>query len=277
MDEQIVAIYVIVSELLQAIRHYEDKQCQMNDAEVMTTAIVAVLFFGGNYEAARRLLAEPRYIPKMLGKSRFNRRLHRVKPLFLRLFALLGEQWKALNAESIYIIDTFPVAACDNYRINRCQLYQGEAYRGYIASKKRYFYGLKIHLLVTKEGQPVELFLTPGADSDVACLDLFDFDLPDGSEVYADRIYNDYLLEDVINETGTLRFEPLRKKNSKRPHPPWRRAWISFHRKRIETTGSLFEQRLPKHIHAVTALGFELKVVLFVLALSFDFVFKVAT
>jgi hypothetical protein len=39
----------------------------------------------------------------------------------------------------------------------------------------------------------------------------------------------------------------------------------------------LFEQRLPKHIHAVTALGFELKVVLFVLALSFDFVFKVAT
>jgi hypothetical protein len=277
MDEQIVAIYVIVDELLQAIHHREDKQCRMRDAEVMTTAIVAALFFSGNYEAARSLLAEPRYMAKMLSKSRFNRRLHRVKPLFLRLFALLGAHWKDLNADSIYIIDTFPVAACDNYRIDRCRLYQGEAYRGYIASKKRYFYGLKIHLLVTKDGQPVELFLTPGADSDVACLDLFDFDLPDGSEVYADRIYNDYLLEDVINETGTVRFEPLRKKNSKRPHPPWQRAWISFHRKRIETTGSLLEQRLPKHIHAVTALGFELKVVLFTLALSFDFVFKVAT
>jgi hypothetical protein len=277
MDEQIVAIYVIVSELLQAIHHYEDEQCQMSDAEVMTTAMVAVLFFGGNYEAARRLLAESRYVPKMLSKSRFNRRLHRVRSLFLRLFALLGEHWKGLNADSIYVIDTFPIAACDNYRINRCRLYQGEAYRGYIASKKRYFYGLKIHLLVTKDGQPVELFLTPGADSDVACLDLFDFDLPDGSEIYADRIYNDYLLEDVINETGTIRFDPLRKKNSKRPHLPWRHAWISLHRKRIETTGSLLEQRLPKHIHAVTALGFELKVVLFILALSFDFVFKVAT
>ena len=277
MDEQIVAIYVMVDELLQSIRHYEDEQCRMSDAEVMTTAIVAVFFFGGNYEAARRLLAEPQYIPRMLGKSRFNRRLNRVKSLFLRLFALLGEHWKALNAESIYIIDTFPVAACDNYRIDCCRLYRGEAYRGYIASKKRYFYGLKIHLLITKAGQPVELFLTPGADSDVACLDLFDFDLPDGAEVYADRIYNDYLLEDVINETNSVRFDPLRKKNSKRPHPPWRRAWISYHRKRIETTGSLFEQRLPKHIHAVTPLGFELKVVLFILALSFDFVFKVAT
>ena len=277
MDEQIVAIFVIVSELLQAIDHQEDRQCQMSDAEVMTTALVAALCFGGNYEAARKLLAGPRYIPDMLSKSRFNRRLHRVKPLFLRLFALLGEHWKALNADSIYIIDTFPVVACDNYRIRRCRLYQGEAYRGYVASKKKYFYGLKIHLLVTKGGQPVELFLTSGADSDVACLDLFDFDLPDGSEIFADRIYNDYLLEDVINETGTIRFEPLRKKNSKRPQPPWRRYWISLHRKQIETTGSLLEQRLPKHIHAVTAIGFELKVVLFVLALSLDFVLKVAT
>jgi hypothetical protein len=273
MDEQIVAIFVIVSDLLQAIGHREDQQCRLSDAEVMTTAIVAALFFGGNYELARRLLAEPQYMPAMLSKSRFNRRLHRLRPLFLRLFALLGEHWKEVNADSIYIIDTFPVAACDNYRIRRCRLYQGEDYRGYIASKKKYFYGLKIHLLVTKEGQPVELFLTPGADSDVACLDLFDFDLPDGSEVYADRIYNDYLLEDVINETGTIRFVPLRKKNSKRPHPPWLHYWISRHRKQIETAGSLLERRLPKHIHAVTAVGFELKVVLFVLALSLDFLF----
>jgi hypothetical protein len=277
MDQQIVAIFVIVSELLQAIHHQEDKQCRMSNAEVMTTALVATLFFGGNYEAARHLLAERRYMPDMLSKSRFNRRLHRIKPLFLRLFALLGEHWKALNADSIYIIDTFPVAACDNYCIRRARLYQGEGYRGYIASKKKYFYGLKIHLLVTKGGQPVELFLTPGTASDVACLDLFDFDLPDGSEVYADRIYNDYLLEDVINETGAIRFAPLRKKKSKRPHPPWYHYWISLHRKQIETTGSLLERRLPKHIHAVTAVGFELKVVLFILALSLDFAFKVAT
>jgi hypothetical protein len=45
----------------------------------------------------------------------------------------------------------------------------------------------------------------------------------------------------------------------------------------IETTGSLLERRLPKSIHAVTAVGFELKVVLFVLAESFTHLFKVAT
>ena len=276
MDDKIVAIYTIVSDFLMAIHHDEDPQRQMSDAEVMTTGIVAALFFAGNYESARSLLAEPHYFPAMLSKSRFNRRLHRVKAKFLSLFALLGEHWKELNSDSLYAIDTFPVAACDNYRIKRCHLYQGEAYRGFIASKKRYFYGLKIHLVVTKDGQPVEFFLTPGADSDVECLDLFDFDLPPGSEVYADRIYVNYVLEDVFNEAGIL-FKPLRKKSLTRQWEPWERYWISLHRKMIETSGSLIERILPKSIHAVTSVGFELKVSLFILAMSFGNVFKVAT
>jgi hypothetical protein len=44
-----------------------------------------------------------------------------------------------------------------------------------------------------------------------------------------------------------------------------------YFRKRIETSGSLIEQMLPKSIHAVTAAGLELKVVLFVTALSASF------
>ncbi len=276
MDGKIVAIYTIVSDFLLAIHHYEDPQCQMSDAEVMTTAIVAALYFGGNYESARSLLADQRYIPTMLSKSRFNRRLHRVKGKFLTLFALLGEHWKDLNTDSIYAIDTFPIAACDNYRIRRCRLYQGEKYRGYIASKKEYFYGLKIHLVVTKGGQPVEFFLTPGSESDVANLDLFDFDLPPSSEVYADRAYSNYVLEDVLHE-AEIDFRPLRKKNLKRQWEPWQHYWIHLHRKTVETAGSLIERLLPKTIHAVTSTGFELKVSLFVLAMSFNHAFKVAT
>jgi hypothetical protein len=42
-------------------------------------------------------------------------------------------------------------------------------------------------------------------------------------------------------------------------------------RKIVETTGSLIERLLPKSIHAVTAKGFELKVMLFVLASSINF------
>jgi hypothetical protein len=64
---------------------------------------------------------------------------------------------------------------------------------------------------------------------------------------------------------------PLRKKNSKRPVPPWIQYLLACYRKVIETTGSLLEQLLPKHIHAVTPKGFELKLALFVLATGFNF------
>src|ERR671931_2509198 len=116
-----------------------------------------------------------------------NSRLHRLTDLFVMLFDLLGCTWKQLNTEAIYIIDSFPVAVCDNYRILRAKLYQHERYRGYIASKKRYFYGLKVHLMVTKDGQPVECFITPGSYSDVRALPTFQFDVPEGSRLYADK------------------------------------------------------------------------------------------
>lgn len=267
MDTEIIAVYCLCDDLLKAMHHVEDRQCRMTDAEVMTTAIVAARYFGGNIELARALLKQRRYMPTMLSRSRLNRRLHRVKGFFLSLFSALAEQWKALNSQAVYVIDTFPVAVCDPYRIMRARIYQGEAYRGYTASKRRHFYGLKIHLLVTAQGQPVEFFLTPGRCADVSGLYGFDYHLPGGATICADKAYNDYRVEEELAESG-ITLLPIRKKTSKRHYPPWLSAWVSTQRKVVETAGSLIQRRLPKTIHAVTAAGFEMKVVLFVLGLS---------
>jgi hypothetical protein len=127
-----------------------------------------------------------------------------------------------------------------------------------------------VHLLVTKDGQPVECVLTPGSYSDVRMLKAFRFDVPEGSHVYADKAYNDYAMEDVLLEASQIRLYPIRKKDSKWPLPPYI-AYVQHHyRKRIETVGSLIERMLPKMIHAVTSAGFELKVFLFVLAYSIN-------
>jgi len=270
MDTQIVAVFCLCDDMIKALHHYEDPQCQMCDAEVMTTAIVAALHYRGNFELARHALQDEGYIPNMLGKSRFNRRLHRIQDMFLTLFRLLGETWKSLNSQSIYVIDSFPIAACDNYRICRSRRYTGEAWRGRQASKKRFFYGLKIHLMVTEHGQPVEFFLTPGSTSDTTAYRYYEFDLPSEAWITADKAYTDYDVEDAINETG-MRMRPMRKSNSKRPFAAWIFYLQSTYRKIVETTGSLIERLLPKSIHAVTARGFELKVGLFVLATSINF------
>ena len=269
MDRKIILVYCLCADLLIALHHREDRQCTMSDAEVMTTAIVAALFFGGKYERTRELLQEQGYIPNMVSKSQLSRRLHRLEPLFVTLFQVLGESFKALNEESVYILDSVPVAVCDNIRIRRNKLYGDKDHHGYQASKHRYFYGVKIHLLVTKDHQPVEFFLSPGSFSDTDALTQFDFDLPEGSRVFADKAYTKYLVEDLLAEVG-IQLAPDRKKNSKRPLRPWVRFFLRHYRNQVETAGSLIERLLPKSIHAVTAKGFELKVILFTLASSIN-------
>jgi hypothetical protein len=270
MDDKIIATFCLCDDLLKAIHHQEDGQCQMNDAEIMTTALVASLFFRGNQESARAMLKQHGYIPHMVSKSRFSRRLHRIKALFIVFFDLLAHIWKTLNTDAVYSIDSFPIAVCDNIRIRRSKIYSKEDFRGYQASKKRYFYGLKIHLMVTQDGQPVECFLTPGSVGDVDALKYYAYELPDGAIIYADKAYNDYEIEDLLQEVDHIQLLPIRKKNSKRALSPSVAFVQSYHRKRVETAGSLIAQLLPKSIHAVTSQGFELKVALFVIASSLN-------
>jgi len=210
----------------------------MNDAEIMTTALTASLFFRGNHESARALLKQHGYIPHMVSKSRFSRRLHRIKTLFIILFDLLGNIWKMLNTDAVYVIDSLPVAVCDNIRIRRSRIYSKEDFRGYQASKKRYFYGLKIHLMMTQDGQPVECLLTPGGFGDVDALKYYAYELPNGAIIYADKAYNDYEIEDLLKEVAHIELLPMRKKNSKRALSPSVTFVQSYRRKRVETAGS---------------------------------------
>ena len=220
MDSEIIAIYCLCDDFLKSVQHHDDPQVTMSDAEVMTVALVAAFHFSGNYAKARELLAEHGYIPHMLSRSRLSRRLHRVKPWLLMLFGSLSEWAKVQTQEDVYLVDTMPIGACDNIRIPRAKLYQEEQYRGYQASKRRSFYGLKLHLMVTHDAIPVAFFLTPGSTSDTQGLQWFDFDLPSESWIIADKAYNDYELEDIL-KAANLHLLPMRKSNSKRPFPPY--------------------------------------------------------
>ena len=78
MDGTIVTCYCLCDDLLQALHHHNDPQCQLSDAEILTIAIVAARFFSGNHALALIFMAEQGYVPVQLSESRFNRRLYRV-------------------------------------------------------------------------------------------------------------------------------------------------------------------------------------------------------
>lgn len=269
MQEQIITIYCVCADFLCAYGHKEDPQARMSDAEVMTTALVAATFFTGNQELARVFLQEHGYIPHMLSKSRLNRRLHALPDtLWQALWHILAVCAQHNNPSGEYVVDSCPVPVCDNIRIRRCKLYQDEAYRGVIASKHRYFYGLKVHLLIAGNGQPVEIVLAPGSDADITMFRALPLDLPEASEVHADAAYTDYTVEDFLSDHAGVDLIAARKKNSTRQVPGWV-SYLSQHtRKRVETTFSQINLRFATCIHAVMPRGFELKGFLTVLAFA---------
>ena len=268
MQLQIITIYCLCADFLIAYGYKDDKQARVTNAEIMTIALVAAWLFYGNQESSRRFLIEHGYIPQ-LSKSRFNRRLHAIpEAVWQALFSLLAEAHLQCGGEESFSVDSMPIPVCDNIRIRRCRLYRDPAFRGYSANKRRYYYGLKVHLVVTASGKPVEFLLTPGSVADMTAFKAFDLAVPEGADLYADRAYTDYAVEDLMRESCQVTLVAQRKYNSKRPHPPHLEYLCQQIRKRIETTFSGIESMLPKHIHAVTPRGIELKVFLTVLAFS---------
>ena len=264
---QIITLYCLCDDFLKTYGYRDDPQAQMSTAEVMTVALVAAAFFSGNQEASRRFLHEHGYLPTMLDKSRFNRRLHALpESLWQALFHQIAPHHHEHNPATEYLVDSFPVPACDNIRIRRCRLYRAEAFRGYLASKRRYFFGLRVHLVTTAAGQPVELVLLPGGTPDIVGLKCLPLDLPTGATLYADAGYTDYAWEDGLQEEAGIRLVAQRRANSKRPWPGHVSYLCQQQRQRIETSFSQITERLARSVHAVTPRGFELKVFLTVLA-----------
>ena len=81
-EDKIIALYCIVDDLLKSMHHYEDERVKVSDSEVITTAFVSVLYFGGHLDNARHFMKLKGYAPGMLEKSRFCRRLHRLSDFF---------------------------------------------------------------------------------------------------------------------------------------------------------------------------------------------------
>lgn len=269
---QIVTIYCLCDDFLRARGHRDAPQSRMTTAQVMTVALVASALFCGNQDRSRLFLREHGYIRPMLSKGCLNRRLHEVpEALWQALFGLLAEVHKGLNESQEYAVDSLPVAVCDNYRIRRSRLYPrrrwGEAYRGYIASKRRYFYGLRVHLVMTTSGLPVEVMLAAGSEADLAAFRRLQLGLPAAAHVFADAAYLDQHEEALLADAG-LHLVAQRRRNSREPLPPWVSYIARHERKRIETVFSQIAAAFGRTIHAVTPRGFEMKVFLTVLAFT---------
>ena len=265
MDEEIITIFVIVDNVLKAIGHKDDKQVKMSESEIITTGLVAAKYFSGVYEKARNFLHSHGYMKNMLTKGRFNVRVHRVD---ISTWNYIMKIFVKTSKEKEFIIDSFPVPVCSNVRVSRSKLYcSKKEYWGYNAIKKIHYFGLKVHMLATATGRPIEFHITPASVHDMKALKSFSLNVINKSLIYADAAYNNYKFEDLLKKERGIILAAKRKSNAKRKPVIERKVHMKT-RKRIETVFSCLLDSFPRAIRAITQKGFELKLTLFICAFS---------
>jgi hypothetical protein len=178
MVEEIIFIYSFCHDFLRELGFVDDRQCKMNAAEIMTVAFVSAIYFHGNHSMARRFLKAHHYIRNMLSKSRFNRRVSAIDfDLWQTIFSALKQALSCPQERLEYVVDSFPVEACHNARSYRCKILSGKSFIGYCSSKKKYYYGVKVHMITTTAGTPIEVLITPASTADVTALKTMQIDI----------------------------------------------------------------------------------------------------
>jgi hypothetical protein len=143
------------------------------------------------------------------------------------------------------------VALCDNMRIKRCRLVpKNEAFRGKNASKRRFFYGVRVVVLLTEAGAPAEFAFLPGAAFDVRAYNILPLVLLPGSEVYGDAAYVSEELEALAREFEGVDMQGCLRKDSVRRARPEVEARKQILPHPVESFFSGILSPFGRHVHA---------------------------
>jgi hypothetical protein len=228
MDTLATALYVRTDDLLKEspqiapLRPSVGISPQLSDAELVTLAVMqALLGFTSEARWIRYAHASLRHLfPYLPQQPGYNKRLRAARGLIrdcARALAASTSQW----TDDVWIVDSTPVeCARSRETVKRSDL-AGWAEYGYCASRTRFFWGLRLHLVCTLHGLPVGYALA-GAKADerqVLLGILDDDDLParPGQVLIGDKNYFGRAFEKTLAGAGLVLLRPARKGQPERP------------------------------------------------------------
>lgn len=156
----------------------------------------------------------------------------RLVELLPRCALALGALFETMKGEcsGLSIVDSTPIAVCDNLRINRHKVFKNMAQRG--KSSTGWFFGFKLHVVINHLGELLNIRLTPGNVDDRKPVP----DLIQGifGKLYGDKGYLSKPLGQALKEKGVELITRQRRNMKSVPHSDFDKA-VLRHRSVIET------------------------------------------
>lgn len=203
---------------------------------------------------------------RLLERSRFNRRSRQLIWLLQLIRQAMNDQ---VSSNNMVIMDSFPLPLCQSVRNHRASIFEGLVDIGYNASKHLWFYGFKVHMLVTLSGYILNYIVTSASVHDIKAVE----DLLEGcqqSVILADLGYLSQALKDRLKQRGYHLWTPLRQNmEGASQHNNWR---LLAMRRTIETRFSelcaLFDM---EHTFARGVAGLQLRIEQILLAYNLSY------
>ena len=155
------------------------------------------------------------WFPSLPSYVGFNRRLNRLSGVMEHLvnriatdMAQSDEQW----IKDMSIIDSFPIMTCSSRR--KGKVARELADKGYCATKKMHYYGLKLHFIgFHRPGGlplPEQMKVSPASWHDLTAMRQ-EIAQMKGRAIFADKIYIDKDLQQHLNNQGSHLYTPVKR------------------------------------------------------------------
>lgn len=169
-----------------------------------------------------------------------------------------------LNGQFL-IIDSFPVPVCQPIRNYRAKIFRGYANIGYKATKKIYFYGFKVHAIVSDDGYILDYVVTKASVHDAReTVELMENTHPSNYYLLGDEGYLGKELHQQLKQMGYELWTPYRKNmTGAKKHNDHQLMAI---RRTIESDFSLLTYYNAENNRARSLIGFQSRLEIAILA-----------
>lgn len=233
----------------QRMSNYAD--LSFSDEEVITLYLFGVMDkhreIKQTYEYADRHLRP--WFPRLPSYVAFVQRLNKVADVFAPLLELIQQEQEAKNQEQVWLMDSFPVAlASQGHRFKAC-VARELADAGYCATKKLYYYGVRVHVVGRRQPgtlpAPEYIGVTGASDYDGKVFDQIRSQLHH-NELYGDKAYDRPDAEAVKQDQNLQVFTPVKKQKGQKylePEDQWLSTAVSRVRQPIEALFAWVEEK----------------------------------
>jgi hypothetical protein len=227
MEIQLIQLYVLVCHVHLTQSETCFQRLSNNSTPHFTDQeLVTIYLFGhlqGLFEkkAIHKLIDDywRHFFPNLPAYQTFVARLNQLEPTFQSLGSYLQQMLaESYEPEIDHLIDSLPVMLARGGHAYFANVARDVADRGYCASKKMYFHGVRLHAIAQRRygtiPLPKQIWLREGSCHDLSSVREQEVYLPNSSLI-GDKAFPDPTFEAILKEQRTTLYTPIKKPKGK--------------------------------------------------------------